>query len=488
MKLLLLSFSFMLNASAFSMSQQARIEIATYDDFEGQHSKQEMFLVTSNNRRILIQASGENNLKDKNGKWLKHNQLVEFDQTTDKNSIQSNELTIIESKASESIQGARSSLLIVANFKDREVPCSLSEIEEGIYGSKNSVDQLFKEVSGGQSGVTKDASLEITIPASATDACAPFTWTALAEKEAVAAGIDPTKYQQLLYAFPKTTCGYSGVTAGRRAITLKCNVVDVIAHEFGHSLGMNHAQTPENEYGDVSDIMGYTGVGLRGLNGPHKVQMNWMEPSQAVTLSGEGRVTVAALNQSAGHAGGPQVYRIPRNDGSSLYLSYRQPLGFDQGAGADSFKGVSIHSWKGGSAPTILVSMLKNGQTFFDPRSGATIKQNSFDTSGVYLGASIAGVTTIGAPVKLVGSVSRSGFLWIKKYKVNLKWEAPKDGAKVKDYLVLKNGSLVATVTSLNYSDSSVSKSNSYKYTIISRNLEGKYSPESNLVNIVVSK
>ncbi|WIA10912.1 hypothetical protein OEZ85_011077 [Tetradesmus obliquus] len=64
-------------------------------------------------------------------------------------------------------------------------------------------------------------------------------------------------------------------------------------HELGHNLGMNHANTPNLEYGDSSDAMGFC-CGVRCFNAAHLDQLGW---AKAVH-----ELDIAALPPSQWHA------------------------------------------------------------------------------------------------------------------------------------------------------------------------------------------
>src|SRR5439155_19948239 len=100
-------------------------------------------------------------------------------------------------------------------------------------------------------------------------------------------------------------------------------LADGYAHELGHNVLMHHASTPGSEYGDISDFMGYGGVGLRGVNAPHREQMGWMPAPQIVSPSGNVTLNIAPLEVSPSSAIYPQTIKLAKPDtGEYYYFSY----------------------------------------------------------------------------------------------------------------------------------------------------------------------
>lgn len=138
-----------------------------------------------------------------------------------------------------------------------------------------------------------------------------------------------------------------------------------LAHELGHNLGMNHAQSMKcspalyaaggagcaiDEYGDYNDVMGW-GEGVY-WGTPHQRFMGWIKPSQVVTAGRNGKFNLLAADADTC---GIQALRIPipGEAGFYFYVEYRNARADSRYAGTGSF---------GGSrADALLVSRVNDG-------------------------------------------------------------------------------------------------------------------------------
>lgn len=114
----------------------------------------------------------------------------------------------------------------------------------------------------------------------------------------------------------------------------------VYAHELGHNFNMAHAGTdPENDgvindpYGDYSDPMS-SSRSWHLFSAPHVDQMEWYAPYPGsvvnVTQSGTYDIHVLDANPIENPALTPRILKLPKQNGQGyLYLSYRQPAGYD---------------------------------------------------------------------------------------------------------------------------------------------------------------
>ena len=288
------------------------------------------------------------------------------------------------------VSGDQKTLVIVANFRDAIVnplrpgaDCSIQAIGDRVFSdpSGNSVDALYREISGGQVSLSGRVAGPYTLSASSADACANNTWAAAADALASADGIDVGSYARKVYVLPSSTCAGAGLAdlgvKPSRAWVFTCDVPHVYAHELGHNLGMHHAATETSEYGDDSDIMGMNG-GLLPVNAPHKTQMGWLGAAATVAVTSPGVYDLAPLALPASLASRPQVLTV-RKPGSeeSYYISYRHGDGFEANACCTYLDRISVHRWSGGSNKTYLLASLADGESYVDPATGFKVSQVS---------------------------------------------------------------------------------------------------------------
>jgi len=244
------------------------------------------------------------------------------------------------------------------------------------------------------------------INVSSTSACDIGAWANAADAQVQSANIDITKYPRRVYVMPtNNSCGYTGVGqvggSPSQAWIFRCGSPDSFGHELGHNLGMGHAATLTNEYGDVSDIMGAGGIGLRQIDSPHMEQMGWTpsENIQAITQSGNYRL--APLEADPLYVTAPQVLKIAKPDtGEFYYLSYRQWLGFDTSLTSGLIRGVAVHKYPGdySARKSYLLQTIADGSSFTDATNGITVTQTNHDSSGVNFQVQLSTICTTGKP------------------------------------------------------------------------------------------
>jgi len=288
--------------------------------------------------------------------------------------------------------GEQKTIVIVADYFDAAVSCSVADIRDRVFTDplNKSIDDFYQEMSFGQLWLAGDVAGPFTINYTTTSTCDISAWSSAAEAAATASGVNLSAYNRKIYVFPKTNpCGYIGCgTVGgnpSRSWIFRCDQSDTYAHEFGHNIGMNHASTPTDEYGDTSDIMGYGSFGLRQINAPHQDQMRWIDSSKFQNITESGVYNISPLELSASQALYPQVLMVPKPDsGETYYFSYRQPIGFDAVLSPTYLKGVNMHRFYTGTAKrTYFLNVLSDGGNFTDLVNGVTITQLSHNSNYV---------------------------------------------------------------------------------------------------------
>ncbi len=184
-----------------------------------------------------------------------------------------------------------------------------------------------------------------TLPTT-NELCDPNGFTTMANAAARAAGVNLSQYTQYQYVIgPGAPCGWAGLAyvPGTTSWVNGTIGLRVIAHEYGHNLGVHHASSLDcrnqngqrvalsvnnlcgaSEYGDPYDVMG-TGM-TNHMNNFHKGQLGWYDAGNMLTVTQPGNYTLAPVE---GQNGGVQLIRILRNAAPLpyyFYLEYRRPF------------------------------------------------------------------------------------------------------------------------------------------------------------------
>ncbi|HZX19457.1 MAG TPA: hypothetical protein VFF13_00410 [archaeon] len=319
--------------------------------------------------------------------------------------------------ASVPAQNERTIITVLVNFLDQSTTVDKSVLETNMFGDNNSVDDLYRRTSFGNTGFKRDTNgdggadifgpVTIDYTVSGTTCDAFNSWASSAESEMQEQGVNLSLYTHKLFIVPNSfvnKCGWAGLAYVAACPGTYCRawVVDnyastypgVVAHELGHNIGFHHAATDlgndgviDNEYGDASDFMG-TGsynVGMVQLNAPHETQFSWIPSSKVLTLTDPGTYTISALKVPPLDAPNPTVARFLKADGKYLYFAYRIATGYDSTLNATYKNKLNIH-WRSptvNAGKTHFIKALIPGQSFTDIASSmrVTMDSNTADTA-----------------------------------------------------------------------------------------------------------
>jgi len=306
--------------------------------------------------------------------------------------------------------GPKTVLYIRVKFSDQTTE---PQSESSVISMMNSTNQFFQINSYGQTDWTTTVTPVYTLPNTAQwyidNDTSGFASNVLTDARAVAANpSDPRwaslntglqAYNYLNYTFEAVRYsggpgGFSGQAyVGGRGCWMKSSSAGVAIHEFGHNLGLWHANywsTTDNaspigpgsmsEYGDSFDTMGAAGGGNQHFNAAYKYELTWLLDSgiQVINSSGTYRVT-RHDSQTATGIRGLRVPRSPRD----YWIEYRQLYTSNQwmmnGAGIrwkynySSSDGSHLLDMTPGSPDGKNDSPLVIGQTFSDNTAGIHI-------------------------------------------------------------------------------------------------------------------
>lgn len=122
-----------------------------------------------------------------------------------------------------------------------------------------------------------------------TPQCDVHGWAAAADKYASQTqGIQIQTYDSIIYVLPQgNLCGFGGLgymgpceKGSPCKVWISGQIPDKIAayfHELGHNLGLSHASYMNDQYGDLTDTMGYC-CNIRCFAAPHSHLLGWSKP------------------------------------------------------------------------------------------------------------------------------------------------------------------------------------------------------------------
>lgn len=316
------------------------------------------------------------------------------------------------------ISGEQKTLLIVANFADASVDCSVADIRQLMFDDPDGlcVAGLYRAASLGAVTFSGDVVGPFVIPFVSSAACDISGWAAAANAQATAAGSTLGDYSRLVYVMPQNSCAAAGYgTVGgspSHAWVFACHLKGVFAHELGHNVGMDHAATPTSEYGDTTDPMAFSSSELRGVNAPHRQQLGWLADASVRYVESDGPIYIAPLAMDPTSVPGPQVVVIRKPDTQEYYyLSYRLPLGFDAYIDSSYHHRLSIHRYKGdgSSSRTWLLAGLADGESFVDEANGIDISLDSHSSSYALARVRLTPTCTVTTPTMSLDPPSQSG-------------------------------------------------------------------------------
>ena len=113
------------------------------------------------------------------------------------------------------------------------------------------------------------------------------------------------------------------------------------------------------------------------FNAAHLDQMGWLEafPGAVEVVAADGVYDLAAIGLDPVYAGAPQVLLVEKPDtGELYYLSYRQPIGYDDTLSNTYTQGLNVHRFAG-AGNTYFLESLADGETFSDGINEVAVTQ-----------------------------------------------------------------------------------------------------------------
>ncbi|MBI3828673.1 MAG: PKD domain-containing protein, partial [Planctomycetes bacterium] len=151
------------------------------------------------------------------------------------------------------------------------------------------------------------------------------------------AGYDYANYSLDAGCYVGGPGSFAGIASvGSRGVLLKSATPSTAAHEFGHNLGLWHANAWSTtdgttigagsnfEYGDLFDTMG-SGP-LAAYNACHKNRLGWLPGANVTTVTTSGTYRITAFDQPVLTAGTSYALKITKDADRDYWVDFRQAI------------------------------------------------------------------------------------------------------------------------------------------------------------------
>lgn len=423
-------------------------------------------------------------------------------------------------------EGPRKVAVFLVNFKDMTTqPWPESSVREAVFTGLKSVNSYMQEVSYGRISLTGNLRPDGDIFGWYTLDTASTTWHApgqhlttcdvkgfamMANEAAVKEGILLEPYDELIYMFNwPVACGAFGLAemGGRGIFIARAGPTNVgmLIHEFGHTLGLRHAQSlacvgngvpaalseqcTATMYGDKFDVMGWANT--HHFSNWNRLQLGILSQANVKTVTSSGVYSLRAASNPTTEITSLRIPRAKNAAGEVLDaydLEIREHVGQFEGRDDAAHAGVSMRLVSGYGPD------LKSGtplSQLLDANPGtASVVDAPLPVGGVFRDGDLrisvlaadSGRASVGillapdnvppsAPTGLSATQPTLG-------SASLSWSASSDDAGVARYAVFRDGMEIGTTLTTNYLDWQ-SSAGPHAYTVQAKDIAGNRSASS---------
>ena len=315
--------------------------------------------------------------------------------------------------------GVKSVLYIRVTFPEQWTD---PQPEKDSYDMMKSVNDFFVENSHGALHLMTTVTPLLTMPKpeswyKANDGTSAYTVLSDARNVARAAGFDYAAYDLEAVRYSGASGSFGGQAyVGGRGCWLKSSSAGVAAHEFGHNLGLWHANYwstsgesvvgsgSNSEYGNAFDTMGSASAGNYSFNAGHQNDLRWIPDENVTRVNDSGMFRLQQFDQGRLDPASRYLLMIRKDAQRDYWCEFRQKWTTN----AWLMNGVQVNwsPWGDGSTASTAYGSNGGGQ-LLDMTPGSLDGKND---SPIVLGRTFsdAGAQVHITPVSKAGTVPES--------------------------------------------------------------------------------
>jgi hypothetical protein len=235
---------------------------------------------------------------------------------------------------------ALTTILQVCNHTPTITPVNLRSVllNNGTQSNQHTLEEMMSTCSYGKASFnTTITPYTIKVPCKLVDqrSCNYDDWANYADnyiRHSKKSFVNVSDFDYHIYVLPDISyCKFAGLGTLSPCIPMcriwiagsVVNEIVVYFHELGHNLGLEHAWYLGDQYGDLSDAMGYC-CNTRCLNAPHSQALHWTKAKTNINLQPYRQVTRLILLKANEYI---RIQDFSTTDLDPIYIQYRKSGG-----------------------------------------------------------------------------------------------------------------------------------------------------------------